>query len=456
MQSAMPSAATPVPSPTDSASDQIRDQSLDQPPDQAVGGFRAALVDDYRRVRALTERLCEPLVVEDYGLQTRVETSPPKWHLAHVSWFYETFLLKPFLPGYHVFHERFDHLFNSYYEQTEAGYWPRPERGLLSRPTVTEVYAYRRHVDEAMERLIGDGAGEHWPAFLERLAIGLNHEQQHQELLVTDIKFNFAYNPLCPAYRADLPVNDSSEPASLDYTDFDGGIVWIGANDEGFGYDNEYPRHRTLLEPYRLANRLVTNGEYRAFVDDGGYRNPALWLSDGWSRIRQDRWQAPLYWRYIDGAWHEMTLAGLRPLNPAEPVCHVSYFEADAFARWANRRLPTEAEWEHAATDRPVVGNFVDNGRLHPAPAVSRAEQPQQLFGDCWEWTASAYLPYPGYRAAAGALGEYNGKFMNGQMVLRGGSCATSRNHARASYRNFFYPHERWQFKGIRLAEDVR
>ena len=395
-------------------------------------------------------------MIEDYGLQTRVETSPPKWHLAHVSWFYETFLLKPFLPDYRVFHEGFDHLFNSYYEQTEAGFWPRPERGLLSRPTVAEVYAYRRHVDEAMERLIGGDGGEHGQLIAERLAIGLNHEQQHQELLVTDIKFNLAYNPLCPAYRPDLPVNGDIEPASLDYSSFDGGIVSIGATGEGFGYDNEYPRHRTLLEPYRLANRLVTNGEYLAFVDDGGYRNPALWLSDGWARIQRDGWQAPLYWRRIDGAWHEMTLAGLRLLNPAEPVCHVSYFEADAFARWAHRRLPTEAEWEHAAADRPVDGNFVDDGRLHPVPAVADAQQPQQLFGDCWEWTASAYLPYPGYRAAAGALGEYNGKFMNGQMVLRGGSCATSRDHARASYRNFFYPHERWQFKGIRLAEDVR
>ncbi|MGB5835047.1 MAG: ergothioneine biosynthesis protein EgtB [Thiohalocapsa sp.] len=428
--------------------------SFQYDPDNSLG--RTELVEDYRRVRRMSERICDPLAVEDYVLQTVVETSPPKWHLAHVSWFYETFLLKPFLPGYRVFNDRFDYLFNSYYEQTDSGYWPRPERGLLSRPTVAEVYAYRRHVDESMERLITDSTGEHWPLVAERLAIGLNHEQQHQELLLTDIKFNLAYNPLRPAYRPDLPSAPCAEPIALSYVGFDGGIVQIGAAAEGFGYDNEYPRHRVLLEPYQLADRLVTNREYQDFVDDGGYCDPALWLSDGWGRVQTDGWRAPLYWQRMDNTWHEMTLAGLRPLNPAEPVCHVSYFEADAFARWAGRRLPTEAEWEHAAADRPVLGNFVDAGRLHPAAATEQAvaAQPQQLFGDCWEWTASAYLPYPGYRVPAGALGEYNGKFMNGQMVLRGGSCATSPEHARASYRNFFYPHERWQFKGIRLAID--
>ncbi len=417
------------------------------------------LLDEFRRVRALSEYLCEPLAIEDYVLQTVVETSPPKWHLAHVSWFFETFLLKPYLADYRPYHPRFDYLFNSYYEQTEAGYWPRPERGLLSRPTVAEVYDYRHYVDMAMERLIAEGAGAHWPVIAERLAIGLNHEQQHQELLVTDIKFNLAYNPLRPAYRADLPVAPVADPVALGFSSLDGGIVSIGADGATFAYDNETPRHQVLLRPYRLADRLISNAEYRAFIDDGGYRNPALWLSDGWSRIQKEGWQAPLYWVPaevcgVDGDWQQMTLAGLRPLNPAEPVCHVSYFEADAFARWAGKRLPTEAEWEHAAADRPVAGNFLDQGRLHPQPA--QAGGLEQLFGDCWEWTASAYLPYPGYRAASGALGEYNGKFMNGQMVLRGGSCATSLNHARATYRNFFYPHERWQFKGIRLAEDAQ
>jgi ergothioneine biosynthesis protein EgtB len=442
-----------------SASSTVTPSAMPQP-DHVSG---AELLGAYRRVRALTERLCEPLQVEDYVLQTVVETSPPKWHLAHVSWFFETFLLEPLLPGYRVFHERFDYLFNSYYEQTQVGYWPRPERGLLSRPTVAEVYDYRRHVDAGMERLLADCPRAHWPLAAERLAIGLNHEQQHQELLVTDIKFNLAYNPLQPAYRGDLPVDPASEPNAMHFIGFEGGIVRIGADGKGFAYDNEFPRHRALLEPYRLANRLVTNAEYLDFINDGGYGNPALWLSDGWNRVRGDGWRAPLYWRQVDGAWHEMTLAGLRALNPAEPVCHVSYFEADAFARWAGRRLPTEAEWEHAATGLAVEGNFVDQARFHPAPAQasgaatdSSSDQPQQLFGDCWEWTASAYLPYPGYRAPAGALGEYNGKFMNGQMVLRGGSCATSQDHARASYRNFFYPHERWQFKGIRLAEEDR
>jgi ergothioneine biosynthesis protein EgtB len=420
-------------------------------PDDTASRFNVG--DTYRRVRSLTERLCEPLETEDYGLQTAVEASPPKWHLAHVSWFFETFVLVPFLPGYRAFHPRFDYLFNSYYEQLGTGYWPRPERGLLSRPTVAEVYTYRRHVDEAMESLLARDADADWQTIAERLRIGLNHEQQHQELLVTDIKHNLAYNPLRPAYRADLPQNPDAEPLPLAFTAFDGGIAEVGAAaDAGFAYDNEYPRHETLLRPYRLANRLVTNGEYLAFVEAGGYQDPALWLSDGWTQVRSAGWQAPLYWERVDGGWHEMTLGGLRPLNRAEPVCHLSYYEADAFARFAGKRLPTEAEWEHAADQMPVEGNFVDDGRFHPRPASG--EGLTQLFGDCWEWTVSAYLPYPGYRAVDGALGEYNGKFMCGQMVLRGGSCATSRDHCRASYRNFFYPRERWQVKGLRLAED--
>ncbi|MEA3639373.1 MAG: ergothioneine biosynthesis protein EgtB [Lamprobacter sp.] len=419
----------------------------------------------YRRVRAFTEQLCEPLEIEDYMLQAAVEASPAKWHLAHVSWFFETFLLKPFLPGYAVFHPRFDYLFNSYYEQTEAGFWPRPERGLISRPTVSEVYAYRHQVDEAMLRLLADCPAEHAETLQARLAIGLNHEQQHQELLVTDIKYNLAHNPLRPAYRADLPTAPVRAPVPLTFTAFEGGVHSFGAQPEGqgdsnpsspapsFAYDNEFPRHQRLLEPFRLADRLVTNAEYLDFIEDGGYQHPGLWLSDGWAQIKTQGWQAPLYWEQLDAVWHETTLGGRRPLNPAEPVCHLSYFEAEAYARWAGRRLPTEFEWEHAAADRAVEGHFVDAARLHPTPAGKGALQ--QLFGDCWEWTASAYLPYPRYRAVEGALGEYNGKFMSGQMVLRGGSCATSRDHARATYRNFFYPHERWQFKGIRLAEDL-
>ena len=436
----------------------------DPPTTPATTAGRASLASAYGQVRALTEHLCEPLAIEDYGVQTVVETSPPKWHLAHVSWFFETFLLRPFQPAYRVFHPRFDYLFNSYYEQTGTGFWPRPERGLLSRPTVAEVYDYRRHVDAAMRRLIDDCPAADWPVVAARLAIGLNHEQQHQELLITDIKHNLAYNPLRPAYRDDLPGGRATlsssaavaDPVPLTWTTIEGGIVSIGvATDaEGFAYDNESPRHRALLEPYRLADRLVTNAEYLAFIEAGAYRDPALWLADGWGQRKARGWQAPLYWEQHDGAWQQMTLGGLRPLQPAEPVCHLSYYEAEAFARFAGKRLPTEAEWEHAAATLPVAGNFIDSGRLHPAPAA--AGSLQQLFGDCWEWTGSAYLPYPGYRAATGALGEYNGKFMSGQMVLRGGSCATSADHVRASYRNFFYPHERWQFNGVRLAEDAR
>jgi ergothioneine biosynthesis protein EgtB len=408
----------------------------------------------YSSVRAFSERICEPLAAEDYVVQTAAETSPPKWHLAHVTWFFETFLLKPFVSDYRPFHPRFDYLFNSYYEQLDSGYWPRPDRGLLSRPTVEEVYAYRRHVDGAMAGLIGDGDPSRFAAVRGRLAIGLNHEQQHQELLLTDIKHNFAVNPMRPAYRADLPRAGQRETDPLSFVHFEGGLIKIGGAGEGFAYDNELPAHRVFLAPYGLADRLVTNAEYLQFVESGGYETPGLWLSDGWQVLNREGWRAPLYWERIDGEWHEMTLGGLRPLNPSEPVAHVSYYEADAFAAWAGKRLPSEAEWEHAASGRAVAGNFADDGRLHPQPA-QQGEGLRQLFGDLWEWTASAYLPYPGYRAPEGALGEYNGKFMCGQMVLRGGSCASSRDHVRPSYRNFFYPHERWQFKGIRLAEDV-
>ncbi|MBK1733007.1 ergothioneine biosynthesis protein EgtB [Thiococcus pfennigii] len=413
-----------------------------------------ALLGDFRRIRAFSEQLCEPLAIEDYGLQTAVEASPPKWHLAHVSWFYETFLLRPFLHGYRVFHPRFDYLFNSYYEQTGSGFWPRPERGLLSRPTVAEVYDYRHHVDAAMARLIDDCPTADRATVTERLRIGLHHEQQHQELLLTDIKHHFAHNPLRPAYRADLPRAEPSAPEPLRWQAFEGGLIEIGAAGAGFAYDNERPRHRVHLEPFALAERPVNNAEWLEFIADGGYEDPALWLSDGWAEVRRRGWRAPLYWERQGEAWEMMTLAGMRPLDPAEPVCHLSYYEADAFATWAGKRLPSEAEWECAAGDQPVGGNFVETGTLHPRPAAGPGLR--QLFGDVWEWTASAYLGYPGYRAARGALGEYNGKFMCNQMVLRGGSCASARDHVRASYRNFFYPHERWQFMGLRLAGEAR
>lgn len=418
---------------------------------------RADSAAAYARVRRRSERLCAPLVLEDYLLQAVPEASPARWHLAHVSWFFETFALRPYLPGYRVFHDRFEYLFNSYYERTGSGFWPRAERGLLSRPTVAEIYDYRRHIDTAMERLIADCPAPSWPVCAERLRIGLQHEQQHQELLLTDIKRNFAHNPLRPAYRGDLPHAPPGAPSPLRWIEFAGGLVEIGAGPEGFAWDNERPRHRVYLAPFALADRPVANAEYGEFVADGGYRNPALWLADGWAAVREYGWQAPLYWERADAQtgtdWQIMTLGGLRPLNPAEPVCHLSYYEADAYAAWSGQRLPSEAEWELAAADRPVAGNFVDDDWLHPRPAPG--DGLRQLFGDLWEWTGSAYLPYPGYRAPAGALGEYNGKFMCNRMVLRGGSCASPRDHLRASYRNFFYPHERWQFQGLRLARDL-
>jgi len=416
----------------------------------------ARLADRYSRTRRLTERLCEPLAIEDYMLQVSEETSPARWHLAHVSWFFETFLLRPFLPGYRVFHQRFEYLFNSYYEQTGSGFWPRPERGLLSRPTVAEVLDYRHHVDAGIAALIERCPGTDWPEVWARLEIGINHEQQHQELLLTDIKRNLAHNPLEPAYRTDLPQAPQGVPEPLRFLDMDGGLVEIGAGDRGFAWDNERPRHRVYLVPYALADRPVSNGEYLEFMRDGGYQRPELWLADGWATVRSQGWSAPLYWRESEGEWRVVTLGGSRPLNPAEPVCHVSYYEADAYATWAGSRLPTEAEWERAASGLMVEGNFVESGRLHPWPAGPFQGGPRQVFGDLWEWTGSAYLPYPGYRPPAGALGEYNGKFMCNQMVLRGGSCASPQDHIRATYRNFFYPHQRWQFQGFRLAADRR
>lgn len=419
-------------------------------------GEREGLSARYAQVRHFTEHLCAPLEVEDYGLQVAVEASPPRWHLAHVAWFFETFLLHPYLPGYRVFHEGFAYLFNSYYEQTGSGFWPRAERGLLSRPTVAEVYDYRRHVDRRMGDLIAQCSPADWPTVRARLLIGLNHEQQHQELLLTDIKRNLAHNPLRPAYRSDLPSGPLSPPGPVDFVSFDGGLVEIGAEPEGFAWDNERPRHRVCLAPFELADRLVTNGEYLAFMEDGGYDNPALWLSDGWAAARARGWRSPLYWEPSGAGWQVMTLGGMRPLNPAEPVCHLSYYEAEAFATWSGARLPTEPEWEHAAATLPVQGRFVEDGWLHPRPAPEAHDTLRQMFGDVWEWTGSAYLPYPGYRPPPGALGEYNGKFMCNQMVLRGGSCATPCDHIRATYRNFFYPSERWQFMGLRLARDLR
>jgi ergothioneine biosynthesis protein EgtB len=412
---------------------------------------RATALDAYRRVRGDSEALCAPLQTEDYLLQSIAETSPPKWHLAHVSWFFETFLLEEFATGYRPFHPHYRRLFNSYYEQV-GPFHPRPQRGMLSRPTVEEIYRYRAWVDEHMATLIEELDEGQWPAAALRIAIGLHHEQQHQELLLTDIKHNLWVNPLFPAYRSDLPIGSGTAPA-LTWRDYEGGLRPVGYDGPGFAYDNERPRHPAHVAPYRLANRMVTNGEYAAFMEDGGYERPELWLSDGWATVKSQSWRAPLYWLAQDNQWFQFTLAGLRPQDEHEPVCHLSYYEADAFARWAGKRLPTEQEWELAAAGQPIRGNFRDSARLHPQPAQGTGLQ--QLYGDLWEWTASPYSPYPGYRTPAGALGEYNAKFMCNQLVLRGGSCATPVDHIRASYRNFFYPHDRWQFKGLRLAEDA-
>lgn len=409
------------------------------------------LTRQYLTVRQASEEICAPLEIEDYGIQTMVDVSPPKWHLAHTSWFFETFLLVPSLPGYREYHPDFVRLFNSYYEQV-GEYHPRPRRGLLSRPTVKEVYAYRAHVDEAMLSLLAQCPETERARTEHLIRIGLNHEQQHQELLLTDIKHILGTNPLRPAYRE--LATPGGRAATLRWHDFEGGLVRIGAEGEGFHYDNEAPRHQVWLEPFRLASRAVTNGEYLAFIEDGGYRRPELWLSEGWVALKQGRFRQPLYWEQHDGQWQEMTLGGLRPLDPEAPVCHVNYFEADAYASWAGHRLPTEMEWEHVASGQPVEGNLRDRDRLQPV-ATPAADGVQQLFGDVWEWTRSAYAPYPGFAPPDGALGEYNGKFMCGQYVLRGGSCVTPADHIRATYRNFFYPADQWQFSGIRLASDL-
>ncbi|MGD8378300.1 MAG: ergothioneine biosynthesis protein EgtB [Gammaproteobacteria bacterium] len=414
----------------------------------------AELLQAFTRVRHTTGRLCATLEPEDCVIQTMADVSPAKWHLAHTTWFFENFLLVPRLAGYKVFHPGFGYLFNSYY-YTVGRMHPRPQRGLLSRPTVAEVSDYRAHVNEHMHRLIEQQGEDGDLQFL--VALGMNHEQQHQELLLTDIKHVFSVNPLVPAFHdRDPPRGEALAP--LKWLAGHEGIVEIGYRGGQFCFDNETPRHRTLLHPHAIADRLVTNAEFLEFIRDDGYRTPEFWLSDGWATVQNQGWERPLYWS--DDLAHEFTLAGERALDPHAPVCHVSYYEADAFARWKGCRLPTEAEWETAAADCQVTGNFQETGVYHPLPLSAQAERDgsgdnaAQLFGDVWEWTSSPYVNYPGYRPPTGSIGEYNGKFMCNQMVLRGGSCATPLEHIRASYRNFFYPHSRWQFTGIRLARD--
>lgn len=411
-----------------------------------------SLASRYERIRCATIALTAPLTPEDQVVQVLPETSPTKWHLAHTTWFFERFCLMEYASGYRPFEPLYDRLFNSYY-YTVGEMHPRAERGLLSRPTVGEIRAYREHVDLAMRQLLDERAGD---AALEALVeLGLNHEQQHQELLLTDIKQAFFANPLGPAYEA-LQTPPTSQTA-LRFVERAGGVYSIGTNvgEAGFCFDNETPRHRVLVRPHALGSRLVTNGEYREFVEAGGYRTPQIWLADAWIKLQQPKaWSRPLCWS--DDLAREFTLAGWRELDPNAPVCHVSYYEADAFAHWAGARLPSEAEWELAAHDAPLQGNLLERGYLQPVAAGSSARQPiEQLYGDVWEWCATSYEPYPGFKPLPGSLGEYNGKFMCNQIVVRGGSCATAAEHIRATYRSFFYPHDRWQFLGFRLAKDL-
>ena len=419
----------------------------------ASGTARGAnLSERYTQTRGTTEFLCAPLATEDFVVQSMPDVSPTRWHLAHTAWFFDTFILARWERDYRPVKPEYRYLFNSYYEAVGQQF-PRPRRGVLSRPTVAEVFDYRHAVDQRLLELLEYDTDDD-----EELArvveLGIQHEKQHQELILTDIKHVFSCNPLFPVYRDAPPSSgDARTPACRQFA-YDGGTVEIGHGGTGFAYDHEFPRHQVVLQPYCLDDRLVTNGRYLEFIDDGGYRRTELWLSLGWNTVVAEKWPAPLYWFQRDGEWFEFTLSGLRPLRAEEPVCHLSYFEADAFARWAGARLPTEAEWEHAATQRDLEGNFLESGLYHPAVSRANHAGAKQMYGDLWQWTASPYTGYPGYRAPSGALGEYNGKFMCNQYVLRGGCCVTPVDHVRPTYRNFFPPESRWVFAGLRLAHD--
>jgi ergothioneine biosynthesis protein EgtB len=413
-----------------------------------------SLTHRFQAVRDMTNTLARPLTPEDMMVQSCAEASPVKWHLAHTTWFFETFVLREYLPDYQPFHADFLWLFNSYYKSL-GGHPEKQLRASFSRPSLDQIQSYRRHVQDGVAQLLAAGASVE---IRDRIELGMHHEQQHQELIATDIKHAFWSNPLQPLYSESRPVA-VGHPAPHHWLDYAGGLVEIGNHGDTFGFDNEFARHQVFLQPFRLASRPVTCAEYLRFIEDGGYRRPEFWLSDGWDAIQSQGWQAPLYWKQNEaGTWDVFTLHGHQSLDEllATPVCHLSYYEADAYAHWAGCRLPTEFEWEHAASLIPVTGNLLDTGTLHPqaVPTNINPHQPAQLFGDVWEWTRSAYLAYPGYTPAPGALGEYNGKFMSNQFVLRGGSVATPASHIRATYRNFFAPATRWQFSGIRLAAD--
>jgi ergothioneine biosynthesis protein EgtB len=433
-----------------------RQDSTDSPESWTPELGDRASRDRYHAVRAFSEQLVVHLDAEDLVAQSMPDASPAKWHLAHTAWFFETFVLERFAERHVTVDPRYRFLFNSYYNAVGERH-ARPMRGVLTRPALRDVMAYRRAVDESIAALYDAVRDEDRDEMLRTIEIGMHHEQQHQELILTDLKHLFAQNVLAPAYRAELPSSDGEAP-SLQWIRQPEGIRQVGADADGFAFDNERPRHRIFLEQFALANRLVTNAEFLEFVQDDGYRRPDLWLDAGWARVNEEQWSHPCYWRPGDDGWSEFTLAGARPLAMNEPVSHVSYIEADAFARWAGARLPTEQEWEVACSALSIEGNFADSGRFHPAPHKTcnpgDTAVIEQAFGDLWEWTRSDYAPYPGFDAEPGALGEYNGKFMCGQIVLRGGSCASSSAHLRATYRNFFHPPDRWQFSGIRLAKD--
>ncbi|MDH3977515.1 MAG: ergothioneine biosynthesis protein EgtB [Gammaproteobacteria bacterium] len=410
-------------------------------------------IANYETVRDASVALCAGLTPEDCNLQAMPETSPAKWHLAHTTWFFETFVLAPFAVGYRPVNPQYSVLFNSYYNGIGEQY-PRPQRGLLSRPTLDEVYTYRATVDDSVIELMRDVGHPEVASIQARIELGLHHEAQHQELLLTDLKYCLFQNPLFPAYQESRTGEPGSAVQSLRFIQCAGGVIEVGDRGRDFSFDNELPRHRVLVDPFRMASRLITNGEFMAFVADEGYANPEHWLADGWTRVQAEQWCHPLYWVRKDDHWSEYTLKGLKPLDESAPVSHVSYFEAQAYASWAGKRLPTEIEWESVAQTQSVEGNLLDKAKLKPLMAGDDGGRISQLYGDCWEWTNSAYLPYPGYKPMPGAVGEYNGKFMSGQMVLRGGSCLSRAFHIRSSYRNYFYPQDRWQCAGIRLADD--
>jgi ergothioneine biosynthesis protein EgtB len=413
------------------------------------------LADRYHEVRRFTMALCEPLELEDYVAQSMTEASPTKWHIAHTTWFFETFVLERYDESYRPFHPQYSFLFNSYYNAVGERV-ARPIRGLMTRPTVADVRRYREHVDEAILALLERAKGPAFQRARSLIEIGLQHEQQHQELILIDLKHLLSLNSMRPVYRPSLERSGPTEAGPMHWIGFDEGIYRIGHEGDEFAWDNESPRHRVFLNRFQIGDRLVTNREYLAFMADGGYERPELWLDEGWATVQANGWKAPRYWERDGDDWKHFTLSGMRSLDPEEPVCHVSFYEAHAFAWWTGARLPTESEWEIAAAERPIEGNFVEQQRCHPAIcAQDESGAVRQAFGDAWEWTQSAYRPYPGYRAAEGALGEYNGKFMCNQFVLRGGSCVTPQSHVRSTYRNFFHAPARWVVTGIRLARDA-